>query len=93
MAYEQKPNTGAMFISKKRASEKSPNMYGSIHVDKVLLENLINKSKGQLVEIALSGWNNKSKSGEAYMSLAAAEPYKKQEDSSSVDSDIPEFMR
>lgn len=78
MAYEQKPNTGAMFINKKKVGEQ-PNLRGSVHVDKVFLENLINQSKGSLVEIALAGWNYKSKAGDPYISLAVSEPYKKED--------------
>jgi uncharacterized protein (DUF736 family) len=78
MAYEQKPNTGAFFINKKQTGNQ-PNLRGSVHVDKVLLENLIHQSKGQLVEIAIAGWNQKSKAGEPYISLAVSEPYKKEE--------------
>jgi len=44
-----------------------------------LLENLIHQSKGQLVEIAIAGWNQKSKAGEPYISLAVSEPYKKED--------------
>jgi hypothetical protein len=76
MAYEQKPNTGAMFINKKQTGNQ-PNLRGSIHVDKVFLENLINQTKGSLVEVAVAGWNQKSKAGESYISLAVSEPYKK----------------
>jgi len=76
MAYEQKANSGAMFINEKQAGSQ-PNLRGSVHVDKVLLENLINQSKGQLVEIALAGWNKKSAAGKPYISIAASEPYKK----------------
>jgi len=78
MAYEQKPNTGAFFINKKQTGNQ-PNLRGSVHVDKVLLENLIHQSKGQLVEIAIAGWNQKSKAGEPYISIAVSEPYKKEE--------------
>jgi hypothetical protein len=78
MAYEQKPNTGAFFINKKQTGNQ-PNLRGSVHVDKVLLENLIHQSKGQLVEIAIAGWNQKSKAGEPYISLAVSEPYKKED--------------
>ena len=76
MAYEQKPNTGALFVNKKQTGNQ-PNLRGSVHVDKVFLENLINQSKGGLVEIAVSGWNQKSKAGDPYISLAVSEPYKK----------------
>jgi hypothetical protein len=78
MAYEQKPNTGAFFINKKQTGNQ-PNLRGSVHVDKILLENLIHQSKGQLVEIAIAGWNQKSKAGEPYISLAVSEPYKKED--------------
>jgi hypothetical protein len=80
MAYEQKPNTGAMFINKKQTGNQ-PNLRGSVHVDKVFLENLINQTKGSLVEIAVAGWNQKSKAGDPYISLAVSEPYKKEEQS------------
>ena len=36
MAYEQKPNSGAMFINEKQAGSQ-PNLRGSVHVDKTLL--------------------------------------------------------
>jgi hypothetical protein len=78
MAYEQKPNTGAFFINKKQTGNQ-PHLRGSVHVDKVLLENLIHQSKGQLVEIAVAGWNQKSKAGEPYISLAVSEPYRKED--------------
>jgi len=78
MAYEQKPNTGAMFINKKQTGNQ-PNLRGSVHVDKVFLENMITQSKGALVEIAIAGWNQKSKAGDPYISLAVSEPYKKED--------------
>lgn len=80
MAYETKPNTGAFFVNDKKTSgDSQPNMRGSIHVDKVLLENLINQTRGQLVEIAIAGWNKTSAAGKPYLSLAASAPYKKDE--------------
>lgn len=78
MAYEQKPNTGALFVNKKQTGNQ-PNLRGSVHVDKVFLENLINQTKGDLVEIAVAAWNQKSKAGDPYLSLAVSEPYKKEE--------------
>jgi len=76
MAYEQKPNTGALFVNKKQTGNQ-PNLRGSVYVDRVFLENLINNSKG-LVEISIAGWNQKSKAGDPYISLAVSEPYKKE---------------
>ena len=92
MAFEQKPNSGALFVNKTKKTDSQPALRGSIHVDKVLLENLINQSNGALVEIAIAGWNQKSKAGDPYISLAASEPYKKQEQQAQSD-DVPEWMR
>ena len=75
MAFEQLPNSGNMFINQKKTTPLQPDFRGSIHIDKTLLENLINKSKGNLVEVALSGWNKTSAKGNDYISLAASEPY------------------
>lgn len=78
--FEQRPNTGTLFNNNKKTAPTQPDSRGSIFVDKVLLENLINKSKGALVEIALSGWNKTSAKGMDYVSLAASEPYVKPEE-------------
>lgn len=93
MAYEQKANAGNLWQNKHRKTENHPFWRGSVFIDKVLLEDLINKSKGSLVEVAISGWNKKTKDDEAYVSLQASEPYKKQEQASSTDGDLPDFMR
>lgn len=79
MAYEQKPNQGNLWINKYKKADSHPALRGSVFVDKVLLEDLINKSKGQLVEVALAGWNKKTNSGDPYISLQASEPYKKED--------------
>jgi len=80
MAFEQRPNTGTLFTNSTKKAESHPDVRGSVYVDKTLLENLINKSKGNLVEIALAGWNKTSAKGVSYLSLAASEPYVKPEE-------------
>ena len=79
MAYEQKPNTGALFPNKKK-TPNHPDVRGDIFLDKTFLIEQMDKSKGSMVKIALSGWNNTSKSGMNYTSLTAAEPYVKPEE-------------
>jgi len=49
-------------------------------LDKTFLIEQMDKSKGSMVKISLSGWNNTSKSGMNYTSLTAAEPYVKPEE-------------
>lgn len=51
----------------------------------------MNKTKGNLVEVSIAGWNKKTKTDETFISVQASEPYKKEEQSSN--NDIPDFMR
>ena len=74
MAYEPKPNTGSLFINDKKQSPNQPDLRGSIHVDKALLQSLMAKG-GELVEISVAAWNKQSAKGVTYLSLAASEPY------------------
>jgi uncharacterized protein (DUF736 family) len=77
MAFEQKPNSGAMFPNKDKKTENHPDMRGDIHLDKTFLISLMDKSKNSLVKIAVSGWKKESSKGLKYLSLAASEPYDK----------------
>lgn len=79
MAYEQKPNQGNLWLNKYKKADSHPALRGSVFVDKVLLEDLIHKTNGSLVEIALAGWNKKTNAGDPFISLQASEPYKKDE--------------
>jgi hypothetical protein len=78
MAYEQKANAGNLWLNKYKKSDNQPALRGSVFVDRTLLENLISKSDGALVELALAGWNKKTNAGDPYISLQASEPYKKE---------------
>jgi len=91
MAYENKPQTGNLWLNKYKKADNHPFWRGSVYLDKTFLEDLINKSKGGLVEVAIAGWNKKTKDDETYISLQASEPYKKE--NQSTDNDIPDFMR
>jgi uncharacterized protein (DUF736 family) len=59
MAYEQKPNTGAIFKNDKKGNDKSPDYKGSINVD------------GKDLEIAL--WVKDSQKGEKFFSAKIQE--------------------
>ncbi len=80
MAYEPKPNNGSLFINEKKSSENQPDLRGSVHVSRDLLEALMAKGT-PLVEISLAAWNKQSAKGTTYLSIAASAPYvKPQED-------------
>ena len=86
MAFEQKPNTGAMFRNVQKKSDNHPDMRGDVYLDKTFLINMMDKSKGGLVKIALSGWSKESAAGKKYLSLSASEPYEKPQ---AVEEDLP----
>ena len=77
MAYEPKPNSGSLFANEHKKTPNHPDMRGDIHMDKTLLEDLINKSKGGLVKIAVSAWKKETSNGKKFLSLVGAEPYEK----------------
>jgi hypothetical protein len=82
MAFEQKPNSGALFPNQKKAPNH-PDMKGDIFLDKTFLIDQMDRNKGNLVKISVAAWNNTSKAGKAYMSLMASQPYEKK------DEDVP----
>lgn len=68
--FVQKPNMGSMFLSKQKKTEKSPDFYGSIHIDKDLLIELVKNRNSELIEIKLSAWKKATKNGDPWLSLA-----------------------
>jgi len=85
MAFEQKPNSGAMFTNAQKKTENHPDLRGDVHLDKTFLIQQMDKSKGALVKIALSAWKKESAAGKKYLSLSASEPYEKPKS----DDDLP----
>ena len=76
--FVQKPNMGSMFLSKNKKTEKSPDFYGSIHIDKDLLIEVVKNRNHELIEIKLSAWKRATKNGDPWLSLAV-DTFKKQE--------------
>jgi uncharacterized protein (DUF736 family) len=77
MAFEVKPNTGALFPNNEKKTDKYPDMRGDVHLDKTFLIQMMDKSKGATVKISLGAWKKESKDGLKFLSLAASEPYEK----------------
>lgn len=67
-------STGALFKSKTMKSEKSPAMRGELTLTKDLLRQLVDSVKaGKPAKLSISAWNNTSKAGNQYISLAASQ--------------------
>ncbi len=63
-------NKGSLFPSTVRKSEKSPDFFGSIKLDRSYLRSLMEKHDEDGIEIKISGWKRQSKTGNSFMSLA-----------------------
>jgi uncharacterized protein (DUF736 family) len=66
-----------MFRNAQKKTDNHPDMRGDVFLDKTFLINMMDKSKGALVKISLSGWSKESAAGKKYLSLSASEPYEK----------------
>lgn len=58
------PNSGALFATKTKFNPKSPDMDGSISVERSLLKQMMDESSEEDIVIKLSGWNQKGAKGD-----------------------------
>ena len=64
------PNTGTLMPSTIRKSDKSPDFFGDLKVERAYLKSLMEKTDEDLVVIKLSGWKRESKAGNRFVSLS-----------------------
>lgn len=83
MAFDQKPNSGAMFTNENKTNENQPDWRGDVYLDKTFVIEQAHKANGSLVKISISAWAKTAKSGKEYLSLSASEPWVKK------DNDLP----
>jgi hypothetical protein len=72
-------NTGGLFVSTIRKTEKSPDYFGSIKVDRSYLKFLLEQTDADGIEIKLGGWKKESKTGNRFISLSVDTYVKKDE--------------
>jgi hypothetical protein len=63
-------NTGGLFVSTVRKTDKSPDYFGSIKVDRSYLKFLMESTDTDGIEIKLGGWKKESKTGNRFISLS-----------------------
>ena len=76
--YVPKPNTGTMWPNERKTSPNHPDMRGDVFLDRAFLQDMIDKSEGDLVKIQISAWD-KVILGKNCLSLNASAPYVKPE--------------
>ena len=68
--YKEKPNTGRLMPATVRKSDKSPDMWGVICIDREYVKQLLQDQKEpEFISVKLSGWKAESTSGNKYLSL------------------------
>jgi len=83
-------NTGGLFVSTVRKTEKSPDYFGSIKVDRNYLKFLMEQHDNDGIEIKLGGWKRESKTGNKFISISV-DTYVKKEESKPVDTSKDEW--
>ena len=74
--FTPKPNTGTLWPNDRRTSDNHPVMKGDAVIDRTMLQDMIDKSSGDVVKIEIAGWE-KIISGKNCLSLKISEPYVK----------------
>jgi hypothetical protein len=84
-------NTGGLFVSTVKKTEKSPDYFGTIKVDRNYLKFLMEQHDQDGVEIKIGGWKRESKNGNRFISLAVDIYVKKEEPTPASTKDEWEF--
>ena len=77
-----KPNTGTLWPNDRKNSPNHPDMRGDVFIDRVFLQDMIDKCESDLVKLQVAAWD-KVIAGKNCLSLSVSAPYVKQEGQSS----------
>lgn len=89
MAYEQRPNSGSLFVNKRKEKPNQPDYNGDVLID----VNALTVENG-MAKIRIAGWKKSTRDGGSFLSLAFSQPEPKQQQPQSkslldLDSDPP----
>jgi hypothetical protein len=66
--YQAKPDSGSLFATQSKKTPKSPDYFGTFHINVKDLTNI--KTEDGLTVIKISGWKKVAKNGKTFLSLA-----------------------
>jgi hypothetical protein len=75
MSYTNKPNTAVLLPNFKRTNDRAPNPTGEIYLDRSTLETALKETQGDLINLRLAAWDQKSSKGTAYLTLKISEKF------------------
>lgn len=87
MAYEQKENSGTLFLNSEKSSDRAPDMSGRLFIGKDLIPAI---ERGDMLRIA--GWEKVTQSGGGLLSLAVSEERKREGGEPSPDAPKSAFI-
>jgi uncharacterized protein (DUF736 family) len=68
--YQERPNSGALFVNNKKQSDKAPDFSGTLTVGDDVAK-LIKDSAGP-VQVRIAGWKKVSSNGNSWLSLSVS---------------------
>ena len=74
MAYEQKPNSGTLFLNDQKINDRAPDMSGRLLLDKSMIPAI---ERGEMLRVA--AWEKQTSSGGSLLSLAVSENQKRED--------------
>lgn len=74
--YIPKPNTGTLWPNFKKTADNQPDMRGEVFIDRLFLQDMCDKTHGDLVKLQIAGWHKTIASKEC-LSVSISAPFEK----------------
>lgn len=78
MPFEQKPNTGTLWINNRKQAETHPDYKGDLLISRELLQKIAQYGEAK---IEISAWIGETKNGKPRISITCKEPYQRDSNS------------
>jgi hypothetical protein len=73
MTYQNKPNTGKLFVNEYKEKDSHPDRKGSLYLDREFLAKMLEQTD-ELVVVEITAWENVSATGKEYLGLKVQAP-------------------
>ena len=87
--YQAKPDSGSLFATQSKKTPKSPDYFGTIHLNMKDMTNI--KIEDGITVVKISGWKKVAKNGKTFLSFAVDRYVPKQEGGTRHEDQAQEF--